>query len=264
MPKTRTGAYYIDIPSSRDQPGGIHMKQFLNYNKKSVSMNRVSNNIRHHDHDTPSSWLVRLFVFIILASLCFTCAYADGGVSDTHPYPRSITDDQKVTVTLTTAPVRIISLAPSDTEILFALGLEDRIIGVTDYCNYPVQATQKEKVGGFSTVSIEKVAALSPDLVVAADGNNPDTVDRIRSMGIPVYYTDAQSMSDIQKTLENIGYLTSVSDQAEKLNDELSQRSEQVQIQGEKLIQHPSVAHVIWNDPIYVSGSGTFQDELIR
>lgn len=212
----------------------------------------------------PVGWVGMLIAGLLL--LCFfPCfASANGSVSDALPYPRTIADDQNVQVTLTKAPERIISLAPSDTELLFALGIDDRIVGVTDYCNYPAQAQKKEKIGGFSTVSIEKVAALSPDLVVAADGNNPDTVDRIRSMGIPVYYTDAKSLTDIQKSLENIGYLTGVSDQARKLNDELSSRAEQVRLQGEKLKKHPSVAHVIWNDPIYVSGGGAFQDELIR
>ena len=212
----------------------------------------------------PIGWVGLLIAALLL--LCFTpgLVSAEGGISDTSLYPRTIADDQNVQVTLTKAPERIISLAPSDTELLFALGLDDRIVGVTDYCNYPAQAQKKEKIGGFSTVSIEKVAALSPDLVVAADGNNPDTVDRIRSMGIPVYYADAKSLTDIQKTLENLGYLTDVSDPAKKLNEDLTTRANQVSKQGEKLSKHPSVAHVIWNDPIYVSGAGTFQDELIR
>ncbi|MFH0968743.1 MAG: cobalamin-binding protein, partial [Methanobacteriota archaeon] len=212
----------------------------------------------------PISWVVLLIAGLLLLCCIPYIAFADDGVSDGLPYPRTIEDDQNVTVTLAKVPERIISIAPSNTEVLFALGLDDRIVGVTDYCNYPDQAVQKEKVGGFSTVSIEKVTALSPDLVVAADGNNPDTVDRIRSLGIPVYYTDAKSMADIQKTLKNVGHLTGVSDQAKKLNEELTARANQVAEQGEKLSKHPSVVHVIWNDPIYVSGSGTFQDELIR
>jgi iron complex transport system substrate-binding protein len=190
--------------------------------------------------------------------------FADGVISDGLPYPRTITDDQNVKVTLTNAPGRIISLAPSGTELLFALGLDDRIVGVTSYCNYPDQALHKEQVGGYSTVSIEKVTFLDPDLVVAADGNNPETLDRIRTMGIPVYCTDVTSLSHVQKTLDNIGYLTGVSDKAKELNSELTSRSEQIRLLGEELENHPSVAHVIWNDPIYVSGSGTFQDELIR
>ena len=64
---------------------------------------------------------------------------------------------------------RIVSLAPSNTEILFAIGLSDRIVGVTEFCNYPIEASQKEKVGGFSTVDVDKVLSLQPDLVLATD-----------------------------------------------------------------------------------------------
>jgi iron complex transport system substrate-binding protein len=217
-----------------------------------------------HHPQMPIGWVSLLIAALLLLCSSSYIVSADGGISDGLPYPRTITDDQNVAVTLEKAPERIISIAPSNTEILFALGLDDRIIGVTNYCNYPLQATKKENVGGFSTVSIEKVAALNPDFVVAAKGNNPDTIERIRTMGIPVYFTDATSLTHIRKTIENIGYLTGISDKAKKLNGELSSRSEKVKEQGEKLEKHPSVAHVIWNDPIYVSGSGTFQDELIR
>jgi iron complex transport system substrate-binding protein len=223
----------------------------------------ASNKIRQKSHVSKTSWLVRTFCFILLMGLCISLASAEGEVPDAKPYPRTVTDDQKVEVTLTSVPERIISLAPSNTEVLFALGLDDRVVGVTSYCSYPDQATQKEKIGGFSTVSIEKVTALDPDLVVAADGNNPDTVDRLRNIGIPVYYVDATSMSDIQKTIQNLGTLTGVSDTANLIVDDLTVRSKAVQAEGEKLDKSPSVAHVIWNDPLYVSGKGTFQDELI-
>ncbi|HWQ66719.1 MAG TPA: ABC transporter substrate-binding protein [Methanospirillum sp.] len=212
----------------------------------------------------PIGWAGLLIAALFLICFIPSFASADGGISDGLPYPRTIEDDQNVSVTLDKAPERIVSIAPSNTELLFALGLDDRIVGDTEYCNYPVEAQKKEKIGGFSTVSIEKVAALNPDLVVAADGNKPDTIDRIRSLGIPVYFSDATSLNHIQKTLEHIGYLTGVSDKAKKLNNELSSRSDLVKMEGENIEKHPSVAHVIWNDPIYVSGSGTFQDELIR
>jgi iron complex transport system substrate-binding protein len=204
-------------------------------------------------------WLLLLVCAII--AIPFT--WADTQVPDSTGYPRTVVDDQQVSVTVPAAPERIISLAPSNTEMLYALGLDDQIAGVTDYCSYPSQATQKEKIGGFSTVSLEKVVSLKPDLVVAADGNSPDTVDRIRSLGIPVYYVDAKSLADIQKTLVNLGYLTGTKSQAVQLNENLTARAESVDELGKKLAYHPTVVHVIWNDPIYVSGNGTFQDELI-
>ena len=78
----------------------------------------------------------------------------------------TFTDDSGRTITIQGTPERIVSLAPANTEILFALGLEDQIVGVTDYCDYPPAALDKPKVGGYSTISIEKVVAADPDLVL--------------------------------------------------------------------------------------------------
>ncbi|WP_319578773.1 cobalamin-binding protein [uncultured Methanospirillum sp.] len=211
-------------------------------------------------------WYLRILALCLILSIIFGTVpvLSEPGTPIGNEYPRTVLDDQHVLVTLLSPPQRIISLAPSDTEMLFALGLDERIVGDTDYCNYPSEAAQKEKIGGFSTVSLEKVLALNPDLVVAADGNTPETIDRIRSMGIPVYYADAKSLSDVQKTLKNLGDLTGVSKQAEQLNKNLTAIADTVHQEGENLSHHPTVAHVIWNNPIYVSGSGTFQDELIH
>jgi iron complex transport system substrate-binding protein len=82
--------------------------------------------------------------------------------------PIQIVDDLGRNITLEKHPERIVSTAPSNTEILFALGLGDRVIGVTEYCDYPPEATEKEKIGGFSTVNIEKITSLNPDIIFAA------------------------------------------------------------------------------------------------
>ena len=189
--------------------------------------------------------------------------YADTSTMENSSYPRTVTDDQNQTTTLSSEPHRIISLAPSNTEILFSLGLDDHIVGDTDYCNYPEEANKKDKIGGFSTVSIEKVMALKPDLVVAADGNSPETIKRIRGLGIPVYYTDAGTLDDVIKTIKNIGYLSGTNSKAEEISRKLSAREETIKKKSDEMKSHPTVAHVIWYDPIYVSGKNTFQDELI-
>ena len=83
----------------------------------------------------------------------------------------SITDDFGRNVTIHGVPERIISLSPTNTEILFAIGAGDRVVGVTEYCNYPAEAKEREKVGGVSTVSIEKVVSLEPDLILGDELN---------------------------------------------------------------------------------------------
>lgn len=211
--------------------------------------------------------IIRITGWILLVFFMFTAvmpAYGDLSEGDTAPWPRTEVDDQGKTVTLDTIPERIISLAPSNTELLYALGLGDRIRGVTEYCNYPEDALKKDKIGGFSTVSLEKVIALKPDFVVASEGNNPETIERIRSFGIPVYYVDAKSLADIYAVLEKLGDLTGTTAKAKSLVAGLKSREDAVKARSEKDTEKPVMAHVIWYDPIYVSGSGTFQDELIR
>ena len=102
-----------------------------------------------------------LFFFMILGVLVFP------GFANTNPYPLQITDARGIDISIPKQPSRIVSLSPSLTEILFAVGAGDRVKGVTSYCNYPEEATMREQVGGFSekTISIEKIVSLKPDLV---------------------------------------------------------------------------------------------------
>lgn len=208
-------------------------------------------------------FLIAFCLIIALSLLLMPVSCADEGAGDAS-WPRTIEDDLQKQVTLDAKPERIVSLAPSNTEVLFALGLSDRIVGVTDYCTYPEEALEKSKVGGFSTVSIEKVIALKPDFIVASPGNNLEVVDRLSTLGIPVYYVEAEDLDQIYTTFEKLGSLTGTEDKATEIISDLKAREETVQKEGEALTEKPVVAHVIWNDPIYVSGKGTFQDELIR
>jgi len=199
------------------------------------------------------------FIFLLCSPLNGATQYENN-----DPWPRTVQDDLKLPVTVHSEPFRIVSLAPSNTEVLFALGLDDRIVGVTEYCNYPDGALDKEKIGGFSTVSIEKVVALRPDLVVASSGNNQDTVERIKSLGVPVYFADVESLNGIYATFEKLGYITGTYEKASEIISGLKIREDKVRKEGEAFVKKPVVAHVIWHDPIYASGKGTFQDELIH
>lgn len=176
----------------------------------------------------------------------------------------TVTDDVGVTVVITSPPQRIVSLAPSNTEILFALGLGDRVVGVTDYCNYPREAQEKPKVGGYSTVSVERVIALRPDLVIAAYGNGRELIENLRSYGIPVICLHPSNLEDVLDNILLVGTATGAGENATRLAGDLRQRIHDVETETVGSDFHPRVAHIIWSDPIYVSGNGTFQDELIR
>ena len=183
--------------------------------------------------------------------------FAAGGVSAV-----TITDDLGVTVTIENPPERIVSLSPANSEILFALGLDEKIVGVTEYCTYPEAALSKEKIGGFSTVNIEKVSVLNPDLIVAADGNSEETVAHLRELGFTVITINADTIDTTLDDILLVGKATGADDEAEALvssmKEDLAEIAEKTSAE-----EKPTILHCMWTDPLWVSGSGTFQDEMI-
>jgi len=175
----------------------------------------------------------------------------------------TVTDDSGETVVIRGIPQKIVSLAPSNTEILYALDLGDRIVGVADYSNYPPEASDKPAVGGYSSISIERVVAAKPDLVVAALGNTEEVIDRLRSLGMTVVYLNPQTIDDVLQDIELLGAVTGQEEQAAACVEDLRDRLRVVVEKTEGLAERPSVAHVVWHDPVWVSGRGTFQDEVI-
>ena len=183
--------------------------------------------------------------------------FAAGGVSAV-----TITDDLGVTVTIENPPERIVSLSPANSEILFALGLDEKIVGVTEYCTYPEAALSKEKIGGFSTVNIEKVSVLNPDLIVAADGNSEETVSHLRELGFTVITINADTIDTTLDDILLLGKATGADDEADALvssmKEDLAEIAEKTSAE-----EKPTILHCMWTDPLWVSGSGTFQDEMI-
>ena len=163
-------------------------------------------------------------------------------------------------------PERIVSTAPSNTEILYALGLGDEVVGVTEYCNYPAEAKLKEKIGGFSTVNLEKVVALNPDLVLASGGVQEQTANKLKELGLNVVLLDPKSVEDIIEDIRLVGSITGREEVARELADNLEQRVKAVTDRTEMLPddQKPRVLYVLWHDPLMSAGSATFADDLIR
>ena len=167
-------------------------------------------------------------------------------------------------VELPGSPQRIVSVAPSVTEALFALGLGEKVVGVSTYCNYPPEALKKEKVGGYITPSLEKIMALRPDLVIGtADGDLKSFVNKLASLGMPVYITNPRSVSGVITSIRHIGELTFSPLPAERLVESMKRKMETVRekVHGRP---RPRVLHVLAYDPLITSGKGTFVDDLIR
>ena len=175
----------------------------------------------------------------------------------------TVTDAYGFSVEIPAQPERIVSLAPSNTEILFALGLGNRVAGVTDYCNYPTETAEIAKVGGYSTVNAERVVALNPDVVFASDGNTKEVVEHLKTLGLTVVAVkNAESVADTYADIRLIGEAAGVSEAAEILVENISRKIGIVSEQTAGL-PRPKVVHMIWHDPIMVSAGNTFQDEMI-
>jgi len=194
-------------------------------------------------------------VFILAAAAILSlCALPAAAVS--------VTDDSGTVLVLNETPLRIVSLAPSNTEILFALGLKDRVVGVTDVCNYPPEAGNITRIGGYSAISIEKVAALRPDVVLASDITPQATVNQLRSLGLTVMVVAPRNISCMIDDIRTVGRATGRDAAAEELAGTLVLRLSAV-ASCPAMNGRPTVAHVVWHDPIYVSGNDTLQNDVI-
>ena len=197
----------------------------------------------------------------LVSSLLFLLVFA-GAASAADWGPVTITDDLGVTVTIDKYPERIVSLSPANTEILFALGLGDRIVGVTEYCTYPEAALSKDKIGGFSTINTEKIAVLNPDLLVAADGNSEETIAHLRELGYTIITVNADTIDTTLADIRLIGKAAGVESAAEELVSSMQADLAEI-AEKTKGAEKPTILHCMWTDPLWVSGSGTFQDEMI-
>ncbi len=164
-------------------------------------------------------------------------------------------------------PKRIISLAPSITEILYALGLGDNIIGVTTFCDYPPEARKKPKIGGMSNPSLEAVISLKPDLVVVTtDGNPKEFEERLVSMKINTFIFDARRLSELPQGIRGLAAALGVKDRGERLAREIEegiQKSKNSALRTSHSTLRRKVLFIVWPEPLIVAGPGTVIDDAI-
>ena len=173
-------------------------------------------------------------------------------------------DDLGRLVAINGTPQRIISLAPSNTEILFALGLGDKVVGVTDWCDYPPEALNKTKVGGYENPDIEKIVALNPDLVLIAHGTPMDVINNLVGLGLTVFGIKTTDLDDLLNDIRRIGEITDKEMEAQALTSDMESRIQAVTNATSELEQRPRVFYIVWHDPLWTAGSGTFIHELIE
>jgi iron complex transport system substrate-binding protein len=204
--------------------------------------------------------VLMLSFLLVLLCACGQVQQETGGAD----FPLTVTDDLDRQVTIKEEPQRIVSLVPAGTEILFALGLDEKIVGVTEYCDYPAAAAAKPKMGGFSTPSTELIVAARPDLVLAT----PIQKDFIRQMegtGLAVVAFEAYDLNEVLAKIRLIGRVTGAVATAEQLVDGMQKRIDAVadKVSGLSEVQKPEVFFEIWPDPLTTGGAKSFLNSLI-
>lgn len=182
-------------------------------------------------------------------------------------FPVTVTDALGEEVTIEEEPKQIVSLIPSNTEIAFELGLGDKVVGVTDFDNYPEEVTSIEKIGGMD-FNVEKIISLQPDLVLAhASGahNSEEGLNQLKNAGIPVFVVeDATSFEQVYKTIETIGTLTGAKDEAATVVEEMKAKVADIKAKASEIAEADQKSVFVEVDPtLYTTGKGTFMDEML-
>ncbi|MBL8190682.1 MAG: ABC transporter substrate-binding protein, partial [Acidobacteria bacterium] len=177
---------------------------------------------------------------------------------------RTFTDELGREVKVQFPPQRIISLAPSVTETLFALGLGDKVVGVTAYCDFPEAARTKEKIGDTLSPNPERLIALKPDLVVMTTASQLEKLLRqLGDLNIAVYVTDPRSVGDVLASIRKLGEVTGATSEAETLVRRMQTRIAEVEIRT-KALPKPRVLYVLQTAPLITAGRNTFINHLIQ
>jgi iron complex transport system substrate-binding protein len=186
------------------------------------------------------------------------------GTSISYSTTQKFKDEVGREVTFPFPPKRIVSLAPNITEILFSLGLDEEIVGVSIHCNFPEKAKTKVRVGSYISLDFEKITSLKPDLIIATGaGNTREMVDRLEKLGFQTYTIYPKNFNDILKSIGHIGEVVNREKEARGIIEGLRKRSQRV-IELTKGLSRPKVFIQIGDAPIVTVGKGSFADDLIR
>jgi iron complex transport system substrate-binding protein len=222
--------------------------------------------------------MYKIIRFLMIALVLLTVATACGPTPEPQPtdtpvppptptpepaaFPLTITDDLGNEVTIEAEPQRIVSMAPNHTQILYALGLGDRVVGVTEYCSYPPEAQEKPKVGGFSNIDLEQVVGLDPDLVLGTSLHAQSVEPALVERGLKVVLINPETVEDVLEKIVLVGRVAGRERAAIALSAELRGRIEATMEKVQEAENKPRVYWELSND-LYTAGPGSFIDDLI-
>ncbi len=194
--------------------------------------------------------LTLLFFFVLSFSISYSTE-------------RTFRDEVRREVAIPFPPKRIVSLAPNITEILFSLGLNEEIVGVSIHCNFPEKAKTKVRVGSYISLDYEKITSVNPDLIIATGvGNTRDMMDRLEQLGFSTYVIYPKNFEDILKSIIHIGQVVNREKEARAIIEGMKKRTVKV-IELTKDLPRPKVFIQIGDAPIVTVGKGSFTDDLI-
>lgn len=201
-----------------------------------------------------------MFTTVVALLIVLMCGCISGFDENREAEKRSIVDDLGRTVFVPDNPQRILSLAPSVTEILFILGLENQIVGVDDNSDYPEAAKDKEKVGGWIPDE-ERIMALRPDLVLVSDMTSQAIISSLEDRGLIVVCLAPKTVEGVIQNIRLVGLITGKEDAAQMIAEGLEQRIEAITSVTASQLYRPSVYLEYY--PYWTFGPGSFGNDLI-
>lgn len=206
-----------------------------------------------------SKKILAVILSILITFSLVACSSNTNTTSD--KFPMDITDDYGNTATLEKAPERIVSLSPSNTEILFAVGAGDKVVGKTTSCNYPEETSKIEGiVGDYMNVNIETIISLDPDLVIG-EYLDEDSVNLLKNSNIAYYGVSYETIDKVFANIENIGKITGNSSEAKKVVDEMKKEKDELM---DKVKDAENVRVFVDLGGFYSINDSTFMGEMLK
>ncbi|MDX1813174.1 MAG: cobalamin-binding protein [Candidatus Bathyarchaeia archaeon] len=211
-------------------------------------------------------------IIALVISAAFIYVYYQGQTDAQLEALHNLVDDTGYTTSMDAIPNKIISLAPSTTEIVFALGLDEKVVGVDSYSDYPydfsawIAAGNMTSIGDFSNPNMEVVASLEPDLILATGGVQAETVGTLRDLGYKVLVLDPPNINGVLMNIELIGNATGKTAEAKALINDITSRIDAVVNEVANAASKPKVYYETWYDPtsLWTAGAKAWQNELIE
>lgn len=206
----------------------------------------------------------KLIAAVVLSLLAVSCSRFDGTSAPPSTGMRTVVDEAGRRVVLPNKIDRIVSLAPNLTEIVFAVGAGDRLVGRTSFCDYPAQAKAVTEVGDTMHPSIERILALKPQIVLVSTASQLESLTRqLDEQKIAVYVTNPKSLDEVFTSIEKLGDLFGTVEKAKQLSNDLRSRTQKVEtaIASAKPVR---VFYQVSGEPLYTIGRDAYLTDLIK